>query len=55
MHYMNADLAAVLLVAALLFAIVSVIRSELRSLLAWACVLGFLVLAWDYTVSAGWF
>jgi hypothetical protein len=55
MHYMNEDLAAVLLVAALLFAIVAVIRTELRSLLAWACVFGFLVLAWDYTVNAGWF
>lgn len=55
MHYMNSDLAAVFLIAALVFAVVSLVRSELRSLLAWACVIGFFVLAWDYTVNTGWF
>jgi len=55
MHPMNADLYAVLLVVAVVLSIVAVVQSGLRSLLAWACVLGFFALAWDAAAWAGWF
>jgi hypothetical protein len=52
---MDADPYAAFLVVAVVLALVALLRAGSRSLLAWACLVGFGALAYDAVAWAGWF
>lgn len=55
MELLDADVYALLVCAGLLLALVAVVQSSARSLLAWACLVAFFALAWNAVALAGWF